>query len=96
MPCAVPCNILPYSERYGETASRGHQCLSVRGENCPPTEYCQICAPETVKGVIVDYILQFTSGEIDFDEDPVIVPPCCQHMALSSMDGQMGMFDVHQ
>jgi len=96
MPCAVPCNILPCSERCGETLSCGHQCPSVCGEKCPPTECCQICAPETVKGVMVDYILQATYGDVDLDEDPVIVPSCRHLMALSSMDGHIGMSDYYE
>ena len=76
--------------------SCGHQCPSVCGEKCPPTEYCQICASETIKGVMVDYILQATYGDIDLDEDPVIVPSCRHPMALSSMDGHMGMSDYYE
>lgn len=38
----------------------------VCGEKRPPTEYCQICAPETVKGVMIDYILQAPYGDADY------------------------------
>ena len=96
MPCAVPCDILPCSKRYGETLSCGYQCLSVCGEKCPPTEYCQICASESVKGTVVDYILQATYGNVELDEDPVIVPSCRHLMALSSMDGHMEMSEYYE
>ena len=96
MPCAVPCSILPCSKRCGETLSCGHQCPSVCGEKCPPPEYCQICAPKDIKGVMVDYILQATYEDIELDEDPIIVPSCRHLMTLSSMDGHMGMSDYYE
>ena len=45
---------------------------------------------------MVDYILQSTYGDVDLDEDPVIVPSCGHLMALSSMDGHMGMTDYYE
>ena len=40
---------------------------------------------------MVDYIMQSTYGEVDLNEDPVIVPRCGHLMTLSSMDGHMDM-----
>lgn len=45
---------------------------------------------------MVDYILQATYGDIEFDEDPIIVPLCRHLMTLSSMDGHMGMSDHYE
>ena len=71
MPYVVPCSIFPCSERCGETLICGNQCSSVCGDKCPPSKYCQKCAPKDVKSVIVNYILQATYGDIEFDEDPI-------------------------
>ena len=59
-------------------------------------KYCQLCASESIKGIIVDYILQATYGDADLDEDPVIVPSCCHLMVLSSMDGHMEMSKYYE
>ncbi len=45
---------------------------------------------------MVDYILQATYGDVDLDEDPVIVPSCRHLIARSSMDGHMGMSDYYE
>ena len=95
MPCTVPCSVLPCSERCGERLSCGRQCPSVCGEKCPPHEYCQICAPKDIKGIMVSYVLYSTYGDVDLDEDPVIVPLCGYLIALSSMDGHIGMSDYY-
>lgn len=96
MPCAVPCSILPCSKRCGETVSCGHQCPSICGEKCPLPEYCQICAPKDIKGIIMDHILQATYKDIELDENPIIVPSCRHLMTLSSMDGHMRMSDYYE
>ena len=44
----------------------------------------------------MDYILQATYDDIEFDEDPIVVPSCCHLMTLSSMDGHMGMSDYYE
>ncbi|KAI9781350.1 MAG: hypothetical protein M1816_002396 [Peltula sp. TS41687] len=82
--------------RCQEMLSCGHQCPSICGEKCPLSEYCQICAPESVKSTMVDYIMQATYSEVDLDEDPIIVPSCGHLMALSSMDGHMRMSDYYE
>ena len=91
MPCAVPCDVLPCSERCQRLLACGHQCPSICGEACPSSRYCQTCATEGVKNMVVDYIMQTTYAEVNLDEDPVIVPTCGHFMALSSMDGTMSM-----
>ena len=44
----------------------------------------------------MDYILQNTYGNNDLNEDPVIVPLYRHLMALSSIDGHMGMSDYYE
>ena len=96
MPCAVPCDVLPCSERCRELLFCGHQCPSICGEACPSSHYCQICAPETVKNLVVDYIMQTAYSDVDLDDDPVIVPTCGHILALSSMDGTMSMSSYYE
>lgn len=95
LPCAVPCDILPCSERCSKMLPCGHRCLSICGEVCPDSAYCQICAPAAVKEMVVDFILSSTLEEIDLDENPCIVPPCGHILTVESMDGHMGMSDVY-
>lgn len=45
---------------------------------------------------MVNYILQATYGDVDLDEDPVVVPSCRHLMALSSMDEHMGMSEYYE
>ena len=94
--CQMPYDIFLCSKRCGETFSCGHQCPSVCGEKCPPMEYCQTCASECVKSTVADYILQATYGDVDLDEDPVIIPLYRHLMALSSMDGHIGMSEYYE
>ncbi|MCJ1458424.1 hypothetical protein MMC28_008796 [Mycoblastus sanguinarius] len=54
-----------------------------------------ICAPKDIKGIMVSYVLYSTYGDVDLDEDPVIVPLCGYLIALSSMDGHIGMSDYY-
>ncbi len=91
MPCAVPCSILPCSERCEQVLGCGHRCPSVCGEHCPPAAFCQVCASDSVKDMVVDYIMSETYRDIDLDVEPVVVPACGHLMSLSSMDGHMGM-----
>lgn len=89
MPCAVPCDLLPCSRRCEKRLPCTHQCPSLCGEVCPNEKYCQLCANESVKGLMVDYILGSTYGEINLDESPVIVPACGHILTVESMDGHM-------
>lgn len=96
LPCAVPCNKLPCSKRCETTLECGHQCPSICGENCPSTDYCQICCSEETKGIMVDYLLGATYGETNLDEDPCLVPDCGHLMAMSSMDGNFSLADYYE
>ena len=89
LPCAVPCDLLPCSARCTKLLTCGHQCPSVCGETCPSEKYCHICAPEEVKGMMIDYIEYLSYREMNLNESPVIVPLCGHVMSLASMDGTM-------
>ena len=91
LPCAVPCDLLPCSKRCSLTLSCGHQCPSVCGEICPEAQHCQRCANQSVKDMMVDYIMGSSYAEIDLDESPCIIPSCGHILTLESMDGHMEM-----
>jgi len=91
MPCAVPCDLQPCSRRCEKRLLCSHQCPSLCGEVCPNSRYCQLCADESVKGQMVDYILGSTYSEINLDESPVIVPACGHILTVESMDGHMDL-----
>lgn len=95
LPCAVPCDLLPCSERCAKILSCGHRCPSICGEVCRGVEYCQICAPPTVRGMVVDFILLSTFEEVDLDENPCIIPRCGHILTLESMDRHMSMQDFY-
>ena len=89
LPCAVPCDLLPCSKRCSLRLSCGHQCPSLCGERCPKPEYCQQCASQSVKDIMVDYIMGSSYADIDLDESPCIIPSCGHILTLESMDGHM-------
>lgn len=89
LPCAVPCDLLPCSKRCTLSLDCGHQCPSVCGEKCPNSRYCQKCADESVKNLVVDYIMALTYTEIDLNHSPCIFPSCGHILTLESMDGHM-------
>ena len=89
LPCAVPCDLLPCSKRCSLTLGCGHQCPSACGEICPKERYCQKCAGDSVKNMMVDYIMGTKYADIDLDESPCIVPSCGHILTLESMDGHM-------
>ena len=89
LPCAAPCDWLPCSKRCAKLLECGHQCPSVCGELCPPSRYCQICAPEDVKNMVVDLLLMEEYHEVDLDANPCMIPACGHILTMESMDGQM-------
>ncbi|KAF2793162.1 hypothetical protein K505DRAFT_350116 [Melanomma pulvis-pyrius CBS 109.77] len=95
LPCAVPCNLLPCSERCKKLLGCGHQCPSICGEICPGDAYCQTCAHPKTKEMVVDFILSSTFEEVDLDTDPCIIPQCGHILTLESMDGHMSMSDFY-
>lgn len=95
MPCAVPCDLLPCSERCAKRLACGHQCPSVCGEICPEVKYCQECGLSPVKEMMVDYIMSCSYGDVDLNESPCIIPSCGHILTLESMDGHMSMLDFY-
>lgn len=95
LPCAVPCDLLPCSERCEKLLTCGHRCTSICGEVCPDNSYCQVCAQSATKEMVVDFILSSTFKEIDLDENPCIVPSCGHILTIESMDGHMSMSDFY-
>ncbi|KAF1994313.1 P-loop containing nucleoside triphosphate hydrolase protein [Amniculicola lignicola CBS 123094] len=95
LPCAVPCDMLPCSERCKNVLACGHQCPSICGEVCPGVAFCQICAHPDIKATVVDFILSSTFEEVDLDTNPCIIPPCGHTLTLESMDGHMSMSDFY-
>ena len=93
--CAVPCDMLPCSQRCSLTLSCGHQCPSVCGEECPDVEYCQQCADRSIKDMMVDYIMGSSYAEVDLDESPCLIPTCGHILTLESMDGHMAMSEYY-
>lgn len=95
LPCAVPCDLLPCSKRCSLTLSCGHQCPSVCGEICPEVQHCQQCANQSVKDMMVDYIMGSSYKDIDLDESPCLIPSCGHILTLGSMDGHMEMSEYY-
>ena len=95
LPCAVPCDLLPCSKRCFLTLDCGHQCPSICGEVCPEVRYCQKCADNSVKDMMVDYFMGSTYAEIDLDESPCIIPSCGHILTIESMDGHMEMSEYY-
>lgn len=91
MPCAVPCDINPCSERCQIALGCGHQCPSICGERCPPKEFCQICGSEDIRGREVDLIMFEPYSDIDLDSNPIIVPTCGHFYTVETYDSHMGM-----
>ena len=57
----------------------------------PGGQYCQQCADQSVKDMMVDYIMGSSYAEIELDESPCIIPSCGHILTLESMDGHMEM-----
>ena len=91
LPCAVPCDLLPCSKRCSLSLSCGHQCPSLCGEICPDVLHCQQCGDQSVKDMMVDYIMGSSYAELDLDESPCLIPTCGHILTLESMDGHMDM-----
>ncbi|GMF19711.1 unnamed protein product [Phytophthora lilii] len=76
----------------------GHVCPGVCGdacgpcEVCPPQKFCHVCGDDNVKERVADVLLFQTYGDIDPDEDPVLVLPCCSMVyTMTTLDGTLHM-----
>lgn len=91
MPCAVPCEINPCSERCQKTLDCGHQCPSPCGERCPSSRFCQVCGSDDVTSREVDLITFEPYSDINLDINPIIVPTCGHFYTVETYDSHMGM-----
>lgn len=91
MPCAVPCEINPCSERCQKILDCGHQCPSPCGERCPSSRFCQVCGSDEVTSREVDLITFEPYSDIDLDINPIIVPTCGHFYTVETYDSHMGM-----
>ncbi|KAI5863739.1 P-loop containing nucleoside triphosphate hydrolase protein [Durotheca rogersii] len=96
MPCAAPCDWIPCSRRCANVLPCGHQCPSLCGEPCVDVKYCQVCASDEIKGIVVDMLELREYRDIDLDLEPCIFPTCGHMMVVSSMDGQLGMSEHYE
>ncbi|RAH81245.1 hypothetical protein BO86DRAFT_448597 [Aspergillus japonicus CBS 114.51] len=94
LPCAVPCENNPCNRRCEKRMKPcGHQCPGMCGEPCPPSQFCQTCAPLEVLQQQVDLLEFKTYKEIDLDTSPLIFLPCNHFYTVASLDGLLGMND---
>ncbi|KAI1483737.1 P-loop containing nucleoside triphosphate hydrolase protein [Daldinia eschscholtzii] len=89
MPCSAPCDWIPCSKRCNQHLPCGHQCPSVCGESCPDVRFCQICASEETKAVVVDI---YPATELQ----PCLFLDCGHIFTVTSMDMFMGTTDNHK
>ncbi|KAG9293587.1 hypothetical protein G9A89_005590 [Geosiphon pyriformis] len=95
--CGAPCSRLPCDQRCPKILECGHQCPGVCGENCPPKDYCPICAPEKIRSQVVDVIMQATFEEVDWKEEHRLIKLDCDHcFTMESMDGIMELNDYYE
>ncbi|KAI9097313.1 hypothetical protein DFS34DRAFT_593980 [Phlyctochytrium arcticum] len=71
-------------------------CPALCGEECPETAYCQLCASAEILNQQVDMILFETYGNIDVNEDPIIVLPCKHIFTMSTLDGHLRLSSCYE
>lgn len=91
MPCAVPCDIIPCSNRCEKELTCKHQCPGICGEACPEAKYCKECAGPEILEKIVDFIMYESYGDVDLDENPIIFLTCGHFYTVSTLDGMMDL-----
>ncbi|KAF9129395.1 hypothetical protein BGW39_004203 [Mortierella sp. 14UC] len=91
MPCGAPCDRLPCNKRCDKSLPCGHQCPSICGEACPSVKYCVECKDPDAMSMLVDLVMQETLGQVDVNEDPLLVPSCGHALTMTSFDGLMEM-----
>ncbi|PYH49757.1 uncharacterized protein BP01DRAFT_331171 [Aspergillus saccharolyticus JOP 1030-1] len=98
LPCAVPCENNPCNRRCEKMLKLcGHRCPGMCGEPCPPSRFCQICAPPEVLQQQVDLLELKTYSEVDIDTSPLLFLPCNHFYTIASLDGLLGLneyFDI--
>lgn len=96
LPCGAPCIRPLCDKRCTVDLQCGHRCPSICGEVCPPVDFCHEYASSEIKEKQVDLIMFQTYEEVDPDEDPIVVLPCCQTiLTMSSLDGVVEISRVY-
>ncbi|KAI9691183.1 MAG: hypothetical protein M1822_008803 [Bathelium mastoideum] len=67
------------------------KCPTVCGEQCPNGRYCQTCAPDEVRELVVDPWAFQKYKDVDLDRNPVVVPGCGHVQTVESLDVFMEM-----
>ncbi|KAJ3266261.1 hypothetical protein HDU77_001750 [Chytriomyces hyalinus] len=93
--CGAPCLRLPCDKRCTKKLSCGHQCPSVCSETCPDVKYCQVCCSEAISDQQADVICMTSYGELELDEDPVVVLNCGHVFTIATLDGTLDMDTVY-
>ncbi|KAF9155352.1 hypothetical protein BG015_010198 [Linnemannia schmuckeri] len=96
MPCGAPCDRLPCNMRCDKNLPCGHQCPSLCGEVCPGAQYCVECKDPDTMNMLVDLVMQQALGEVDVNEDPLLVPSCGHALTMTSFDGMMEMNQYYE
>ncbi|KAL8011384.1 putative P-loop containing nucleoside triphosphate hydrolase, DNA2/NAM7 helicase, AAA [Plasmopara halstedii] len=90
LPCGAPCIRRLCDQRCLKNLKCGHQCPSVCGEDCPTPKFCHECGDNTIRQRNADLILFQTYEEINPDEDPIFVLPCCSMVyTMATLDGTL-------
>ncbi|KAJ7091139.1 hypothetical protein C8R44DRAFT_817142 [Mycena epipterygia] len=95
VPCGSVCARLPCDQPCPNSLGCGHQCPSVCGENCA-IQICPICATDTVKQNVVDFLLYRKLEDIEptagtLDELLITLPKCGHVFTVETLDGHCGM-----
>ncbi|CAI5951159.1 unnamed protein product [Closterium sp. NIES-64] len=75
----------------------GHQCPSLCGEKCPSTEYCTApkCGSKTKREYMVDLVTLETLGEVNPNENPILVLACGHAYTVETLDDHLGLDEVY-
>ncbi|GJP61447.1 hypothetical protein CLOP_g18608 [Closterium sp. NIES-67] len=97
LPCGAPCDRLPCDKRCEEKLKCGHQCPSLCGEKCPSRDFCTVpkCGSKAKRETIVDLVTLETLGEVDPDENPILVLACGHAYTVETLDGHLGLDEVY-
>ncbi|KAG0208402.1 hypothetical protein BGX28_000620 [Mortierella sp. GBA30] len=96
MPCGAPCDRLPCNKRCGKLLPCGHQCPSVCGETCPAVKFCVECRDPETMATVVDLTMLQSLGEVDVNEDPLLVPSCGHALTMATLDGMTEMTEYYE
>ncbi|KAG0279807.1 hypothetical protein BGZ95_000157 [Linnemannia exigua] len=87
---SAPCHAELLATVFLATCVATNPCL-VDINHCPNVKYCVECKDSNTMNTVVDLVMQETLGEIDVNEDPILVPSCGHALTMTSFDGLMEM-----